>query len=74
MDQISNVEVSESFEYYLSVLKNHLSYVEDTSFRWSDVNGILIIQLKNTDSLNKNVMQVMPHRFKLQVRVCQYLA
>lgn len=49
MDQISNVEVSESFEYYLSVLKNHLSYVEDTSFRWSDVNGILIIQLKNTD-------------------------
>lgn len=46
MDQISNVEVSESFEYYLSVLKNHLSYVEDTSFRWSDVNGILIIQLK----------------------------
>lgn len=53
MDQISNVEVSESFEYYLSVLKNHLSYVEDTSFRWSDVNGILIIQLKNTDSLNK---------------------
>lgn len=30
-----------------------MSYVEDTSFRWSDVNGILIIQLKNTDSLNK---------------------
>lgn len=27
--------------------------MEDSSFKWNDVNGILIIQLKNTDSLNK---------------------
>lgn len=53
MDQVSNITVSESFEYYLSVLKEHLNYVEDASFKWNDVNGILIIQLKNTDSLNK---------------------
>ena len=44
----------EKFDNYLSTLKNHLSYVEDDSFSWDDVVGLLIIQLKNTDSLNKD--------------------
>lgn len=47
------IDTTESFEYYISILKENLSYVEDSSFKWNDVNGILIIQLKNTDSLNK---------------------
>jgi len=41
------------FEFYCSILKNELSYVEDESFSWDDAVGFLIIQLKNTDSLNK---------------------
>lgn len=45
--------VANTFDHYLSVLSNSLSYVEDDSFQWSDVMAILIIQLKNTDSLNK---------------------
>ena len=53
MDQMSLVDAVEGFDYYLNVLKEHLYYVEDTSFKWKDVFGILIIQLKNTDSLNK---------------------
>lgn len=53
MDQMSLMDAVEGFDYYLNVLKEHLYYVEDTSFKWKDVFGILIIQLKNTDSLNK---------------------
>lgn len=52
-DTITTSEISKNFEYYLSVLKKHLNYVEDISFKWDDVCGILIVQLKNTDSLNK---------------------
>lgn len=47
------IDTAESFEQYISILKENLSYVEDSSFKWNDVNGILIVQLKNTDSLNK---------------------
>ncbi len=43
----------DSFERYCSILKSELSYVEDGSFSWDDVVGLLVIQLKNTDSLNK---------------------
>lgn len=45
--------ITDEFERYCSVLKSELSYVEDGSFSWDDVVGLLIIQLKNTDSLNK---------------------
>lgn len=45
---------SDGFERYCQILKNELSYVEDDSFSWDDVVGLLIIQLKNTDSLNKD--------------------
>ena len=45
--------ITDKFERYCSVLKSELSYVEDGSFSWDDVVGLLIIQLKNTDSLNK---------------------
>ena len=38
------IDTTESFEYYISILKENLSYVEDSSFKWNDVNGILIIQ------------------------------
>lgn len=41
------------FQKYLDLLKSNLTGVEDESFKWSDVIGLLIIQLKNTDSLNK---------------------
>lgn len=42
-----------TFSYYISVLRGHLGYAEDDSFSWGDVCAFLIIQLKNTDSLNK---------------------
>lgn len=45
--------ITDKFERYCSVLKSELSYVEDGSFSWDDAVGLLIIQLKNTDSLNK---------------------
>ena len=45
--------ITDEFERYCSVLKSELSYVEDGSFSWDDAVGLLIIQLKNTDSLNK---------------------
>lgn len=45
--------IADEFEHYCSVLKSELSYVEDGSFSWDDAVGLLIIQLKNTDSLNK---------------------
>lgn len=41
------------FQKYLDLLKSNLNGVEDESFKWSDVIGLLIIKLKNTDSLNK---------------------
>ena len=44
---------SVGFDKYISVLKNELPYVADDSFSWDSVVGLLIIQLKNTDSLNK---------------------
>ena len=44
---------TECFDNYISILKEKLDYVEDSSFKWNDVIGLLIIQLKNTDSLNK---------------------
>ena len=45
--------ITDEFERYCSILKSELSYVEDGSFSWNDAVGLLIIQLKNTDSLNK---------------------
>ena len=45
--------ITDEFERYCSVLKSELSYVEDGSFSWDDAVRLLIIQLKNTDSLNK---------------------
>ena len=45
--------ITDGFERYCSVLKSELSYVEDGSFSWEEAVGLLIIQLKNTDSLNK---------------------
>lgn len=44
---------TDEFERYCTVLKSELPYVEDGSFSWDDAVGLLIIQLKNTDSLNK---------------------
>lgn len=46
-------EVENNFEHYLTVLREHLAYAEDETFSWDDVFAFLIIQLKNTDSLNK---------------------
>jgi len=43
----------EGFEKYIETLRTELPYVEDESFAWSDVVSILIILLRNTDSLNK---------------------
>jgi len=45
--------IANEFERYCSILRSELPYVEDASFSWDDVIGLLIIQLKNTDSLNK---------------------
>lgn len=45
--------LTSDFARYHSLLKSELSYVEGNSFSWNDVVGLLIIQLKNTDSLNK---------------------
>lgn len=41
------------FDKYQTLLKTKLAYVEDDTFSWNDVIGMLIIQLKNTDSINK---------------------
>jgi len=41
------------FDKYRSVLAEQFPYVEDETFAWSDVVGLLILQLANTDSLNK---------------------
>ncbi|SDB13156.1 AAA family ATPase [Butyrivibrio sp. INlla16] len=45
--------LNDDFQKYIDILKEELSYVEDNSFSWDDVISVLIIQLKNTDSLNK---------------------
>lgn len=44
---------ADEFDRYCAVLKSTLPYVEDGSFSWDDAVSLLIIQLKNTDSLNK---------------------
>jgi hypothetical protein len=46
-------ELKGGFETYVSVLKNRLSYVEDSTFSWDDTTGLLIVKLSNTDSINK---------------------
>lgn len=43
----------EEFEKYLTNLKSYLPDIEDDTFSWSDVIGLLVIKLRNTDSLNK---------------------
>ena len=43
----------EDFDKYLGNLKTYLPDVEDASFSWADVIGLLVIKLRNTDSLNK---------------------
>lgn len=53
MLQDPKTTIADKFEHYRSILKRELSYVEDDTFSWDDVVGLLIIQLKNTDSLNK---------------------
>ena len=44
---------TDGFEKYLGVLKGNLQYVEDDTFSWNDTLALLIIKLRNTDSLNK---------------------
>lgn len=41
------------FDKYRTVLSTELAYAEDDTFSWKNVVGLLIIQLKNTDSINK---------------------
>lgn len=41
------------FDKYLGNLKSYLPDIEDDSFFWTDVIGLLVIKLRNTDSLNK---------------------
>jgi hypothetical protein len=53
MPEEATTNITDEFEHYCSILKSELSYVEDGSFSWDDVVGLLVIQLKNTDSLNK---------------------
>ena len=43
----------DDFDKYLGKLKTYLPDVEDASFSWADVIGLLVIKLRNTDSLNK---------------------
>lgn len=49
-----NYSYGEGFSKYLSVLKEKLQYVEDETFSWDDTLALLIIRLRNTDSLNKS--------------------
>lgn len=48
-----NNSETDGFEKYLGVLKDNLQYVEDDTFSWDDTLALLIIKLRNTDSLNK---------------------
>ncbi len=59
------MDATDLFEQYRLTLKNLLSYVEDNSFSWDDVIGLLIIQLKNTDSLNKT--RTVSHATQIQL-------
>lgn len=43
----------EDFDKYIENLKSYLPDIEDSSFSWGDVVGLLVIKLRNTDSLNK---------------------
>lgn len=45
---------NDNFEGYLAIIKNHLDYIADDSFKWENVVAFLILQLKNTDCLNKS--------------------
>lgn len=45
--------VIDDFDKYLSNLRTYLPDIEDSSFSWADVIGLLVIKLRNTDSLNK---------------------
>jgi hypothetical protein len=54
MPEDTTTNIADKFGYYRLILKEELSYVEDNSFSWDDVVGVLVIQLKNTDSLNKD--------------------
>ena len=49
----NTTQTTNDFERYLGILREHLAYVEDDSFRWDDVTAFLIIKLTNTDSWNK---------------------
>lgn len=44
----------QTFEELISVLRNTLYYVEDKTFTWDDAVAALVIQLTNTDSINKD--------------------
>ena len=44
---------TDGFGKYLDLLKDNLQYVEDDTFSWNDTLALLIIKLRNTDSLNK---------------------
>ena len=59
----------DDFDKYLGNLKTYLPDVEDASFSWADVIGLLVIKLRNTDSLNKARLQAMQLRFSLPVKV-----
>ena len=43
----------DGFGKMLNILKEKLQYVEDKTFSWDDTLALLIIKLRNTDSLNK---------------------
>ena len=45
--------ISSDFDVCLNTLKSALPYAEDDSFSWQAVVGLLVIQLTNTDSINK---------------------
>ena len=55
-----------NFQKYIDILKKELSYAEDNTFSWDDVISVLIIQLKNTDSLNKKE-QNASHATQIQI-------
>ena len=51
MTQTTSTDIE--FDQVLNKLKVALPYVEDQIFRWDDVTAFLVIQLTNTDSVNK---------------------